>query len=181
MTWIGYAHIFGTVPEKPDPMFWNNDEEFDDTPFNDDGADDETMEEIRRERERINTLPVMLKARAIFELVRALVETFPDNDDMASHYREIMLCDAGTLGAKIAGAEGGDLYTLRMENAVQIKVAARNLLAQTSGLKMLGLSEPHYLQLLLDEVEEFRLLFVEWVASFDKSRDIRDDWGLFYS
>lgn len=58
-------------------MFWNNDEEFDDTPFNEDGADDETMEEIRRERDRINTLPVMLKARAIFELVRALVETFP--------------------------------------------------------------------------------------------------------
>jgi hypothetical protein len=100
---------------------------------------------------------------------------------MSCHYREIMLSDAGTLSSKIANAEGGDFYTLRMENAVLVKVAARNLLAQTSGLRMLGLSEPHYLQLLRDEVEEFRLLFVEWVTGFDKSKDIRDDWGLFYS
>lgn len=125
-------------------------------------------------------MPVMLKAKQIYELVRALVETFPDDDDMASHYREIMLCDAGTLGAKIAGAVGGDLFTIRMENAVQIKIAARNLLAQTSGLRMLGISEPHYLQLLRDEVEEFRLLFIDWVSGFDRSKDVQDDWGLFY-
>ena len=162
-------------------MFWNNDDDFEESSFNDDQANQEAMHEIRREHDRIFSLPVMKKANQIFDLVRALVETLPDNDDMACHYREIMLSDAGTLSSKIANAEGGDFYTLRMENAVLVKVAARNLLAQTSGLRMLGLSEPHYLQLLRDEVEEFRLLFVEWVTGFDKSKDIRDDWGLFYS
>jgi hypothetical protein len=162
-------------------MFWNNDDDFDESPFDDEGANDEALQEIKKEHERIYAMPVMLKAKQIYELVRALVETFPDDDDMASHYREIMLCDAGTLGAKIAGAEGGDLFTIRMENAVQIKIAARNLLAQTSGLRMLGISEPHYLQLLRDEVEEFRLLFIDWVSGFDRTRDIQDDWGLFYA
>lgn len=161
-------------------MFWNNDEDFDDASFDDEGANDEALHEIKKEQHRIYSMPIMRKAKQIYELVRALVETFPEEDDMAAHYREIMLCDAGILGAKIAGAEGADFYTLRMENAVQIKIAAKNLIAQTSGLKMLGISEPHYLQLLRDEIEDFRLLFVDWVNTFDRTRDFQDDWGLFY-
>ncbi|MBL0095756.1 MAG: hypothetical protein IPP46_04160 [Bacteroidetes bacterium] len=160
-------------------MFWNNNDDFDEASF-DDEVNDEARSEIKKEHERIYSLPVMIKANQIFDLVHALVETFKEEDDLVVHYREIMFCDAGILGAKIAGAESGDIYTLRMENAVQIKLAARNLLVQTSGLRMLGISEPHYLQLLRDEIEEFRLFFVDWVNSFDKTKDIPDDWGLFY-
>lgn len=162
-------------------MFWNADEDAEDAAFNDDQANDEALREIRREHLRINNLPVMKKARHLYVLVRAVVETLPDEDDMAAHFREIMLTDAATLGAKIATAEGGDFYTLRMENAVLVKVAARNLLTQLSGLSLLGFSAPHYLQLIREEIEEFRLLFVDWVRTFDASRDIQDDWGLFYS
>jgi hypothetical protein len=160
-------------------MFWNNNDDFDEASF-DDEMNDEALNEIKKEHDRIYSMPIMMKAKQIFDLVNALAETFEDDDDLVVHYREIMFCDAGILGAKIAGAESGDIYTLRMENAVQIKLAARNLLVQTSGLRMLGISEPHYLQLLRDEIEEFRLLFVDWVNSFDKTKDIPDDWGLFY-
>ena len=91
----------------------------------------------------------------------------------------IMLDDALTLVTKIAGAESGDLYTLRMENAVFIKVAARNILTQLSGLSMLGMIEPRYMELLRAEIEEFRLFFIDWIDTFDKSKDIPDNWGLF--
>jgi len=67
-----------------------------------------------------------------------------------------------------------------MENAVLVKVAARNLLTQASGLKMMFLVDERYLQVLRNEIEEFRFMFVEWVQSFDKSKDIQDNWGLFY-
>jgi hypothetical protein len=37
-----------------------------------------------------------------------------------------------------------------------------------------------YLDLLRNEIEEFRLIFIDWVQSFDKTNDIPDNWGLFY-
>ncbi|MBC8155003.1 MAG: hypothetical protein H7Z72_19085, partial [Bacteroidetes bacterium] len=81
---------------------------------------------------------------------------------------------------KIVGAEGGDLYTLRMENAVIVKIHARELLAQTSYCKAERLADPAYLLVLRDEIEAFRELFVEWINSFDKDNDVPDEWGLFY-
>ncbi|MES2778715.1 MAG: hypothetical protein V4651_02355 [Bacteroidota bacterium] len=106
-----------------------------------------------------------------------------DEEDVKSfgeHYKSIMMEDVMIINAKLRGAEGGDLYSIRMENAVIIKVHAMSLLTATSGLKMMGLSNNKYLQLLRDEIEEFRKLFLEWINSFDKTNDIPDGWGLFY-
>jgi hypothetical protein len=106
-----------------------------------------------------------------------------DEEDLKSfgeHYKGIMMEDVMIINAKLRGAEGGDLYSIRMENAVIIKVHAMSLLTATSGLKMMGLSNNKYLQLLRDEIEEFRKLFVEWVNTFDKTNDIPDVWGLFF-
>ncbi len=161
-------------------MSWN--EEDDDFEFGGlDGqeSDEGALEDIRQDDERIQNLPIMIMANQILETVEALIETLPE-DDIANHYKRIMIEDALVLAPKIAGAESADLYTLRMENAVMVKMAARDLLTQTSGLKMMGLSEPGYLEVLRSEMEDFRELFVVWVKSFDKSKDIKDNWGLFY-
>lgn len=106
-----------------------------------------------------------------------------DEEDVRSfgeHYKSIMMEDVMIINAKLRGAEGGNLYSIRMENAVIIKVHAMSLLTATSGLKMMGLSNNKYLQLLRDEIEEFRKLFVDWINTFDKTHDIPDGWGLFY-
>lgn len=100
--------------------------------------------------------------------------------DFGEHYKSTMMEDVMIINAKLRGAEAGDLYSLRMENAVIIKVHAVSLLTTTSGLRMMGLSNNKYLQLLRDEIEEFRKLFVEWINSFDKTNDIPDGWGLFF-
>ena len=124
-------------------------------------------------------MPLFKSAENTRKLTSSLIETINENDD-ALMMKDQMLLNAFMLGAKIAGAEGGDLYTLRMENAVIIKIHARELLTQTSYCKLENLSKPEYLKLLRDEIEVFRKLFVEWVNTFDKENDIKDDWGLFY-
>ncbi|MEM7369969.1 MAG: hypothetical protein AAF587_15290 [Bacteroidota bacterium] len=124
-------------------------------------------------------LPIYQKATEIFELVNALTALIPDDNKMLVHSRDFMLADAGTIKAKIAGAEGGDLYSIRMENATLIRKAARELVTQLQGLRMYGFDAPEYFQLLRDEMEEFRVLFVEWVESFDPWNYILDRWGLF--
>ena len=161
-------------------MAWNEeDDDFDFGGLEDQESDEGALEDIRREDERIQNLPIMIMENQVLETVEAIIETLPD-DDISNHYKRILIEDALVIAPKIAGAEGADLYTLRMENAVFVKVAARNLLTQTSGLKMMGLSEPKYLGVLQSEMESFRELFVDWVKTFDKAKDIKDSWGLFY-
>jgi hypothetical protein len=179
--------------------------------------DEYNDEEMQREHERVENLPIVLKANELYDLVLALIETFdmtgsnnpdepfededPDDyideedDDFdeeeaeeldeedvktfAEHYKGVMMEDVMMIGAKLRGAEGISFYSAKMENAVVIKLHAVSLLTSTSGLKMMGLSDNKYLQLLRDEIEAFRKLFVEWIAGFDKTTDIPDGWELF--
>lgn len=149
--------------------------------LNDMDEDDfkEAEEEIKNERKRLKEMPLYKSAVNIRKMTTSLAETINEEDD-ALMMKEQMLMNAFMLGPKIAGAEAGDLYTLRMENAVIIKIHARELLTQTSFCKAEKLSKPEYLKLLRDEIENFRKHFVDWVKTFDKENDIKDDWGLFY-
>lgn len=171
------------MPEDKDPFddeLDDDDDEGEEGDFNpEDYFDDIDDEELNRNMDSHRELPVFKKAEQIRELTMRIIDTFDPEKDIFQ-MKEQMLLNACTLGAKIAGAEGGDFYTLRMENAVVIKMHARELQTQTSLCRAEKLCNQEYLQLLRDEIEEFRKLFVEWVKSFDKLNDIRDDWGLFY-
>jgi len=87
--------------------------------------------------------------------------------------------DALIIPAKIIGAEAADWYDLRMENAALIRKAARDLYVQAGSLRHHGIENIEYADLLRKEIDEFRLLFIDWVASFDVWNYIKDDWGLF--
>jgi hypothetical protein len=126
-------------------------------------------------RENYEKLPVFIKAREIGEITRTIVDTIDAERDLFN-MKEFMLTNAYILGAKIAAAEGGDLYSIRMENAVLIKIAARELLTQTTMCKHEKLCNQEYLQLLRNEIENFRLLYLAWIQTFDKSNDIEDGW-----
>lgn len=124
-------------------------------------------------------LPIWKKAMEIVELVDHILEAAQEGNKMLQHQIGNMQADAMTIPTKIAGAEAGDLYDLRMENAAIIRKAARDLLLGLRGLEMFGYSEPQYFDLLRNEMEEFRLLFIDWVAGFDQSNYVIDRWGLF--
>jgi len=122
-------------------------------------------------------MPVFLKAKEIADITRTMCELIDEEKDEL-HMRELMLENAYILGAKIAGAEGGDLYSIRFDNATIIKLHARELLAQTSLLRAEKLVEEKYIDMLRAEIEEFRVLFIEWVKGFDKNNDIKDEWDI---
>jgi hypothetical protein len=161
---------------------WSNEEEhvlFNELEF----EDEDEAREWKEEKKRMNAyreMPVFKKAWAIAELTRRLVETFDEQRDEL-HVGEQMINNAYMLGAKISVAEAADLFTLRMENAVIIKMAARELLAETSLCKAEKLADPVYLQLLRDELEEFRKLLNGWIKTFDPLNDIPDDWAIGFN
>ena len=87
--------------------------------------------------------------------------------------------DAALLTVKVSGAEAGDLYDIRMENAAIIRKAARDLSTHCTTLELYGFTETQYLILIREALEAYKFLFREWVQGFDPWNYILDDWGLF--
>ena len=122
--------------------------------------------------------PIYQKAEEIIHLTRALVETM-DQEHTFAEIGNQMVEDAYILGAKIAGATGLDIYSDKMEKAVLIKVSACSLQASTTFCSEEGLADPEHLRVLSDEIENFRVLFVDWINTFHECEDYDDGWGLF--
>ncbi|WP_042564424.1 hypothetical protein [Flavobacterium sp. MEB061] len=133
------------------------------------------------EADKTDNMPIYQKAEQIFRLTEGLVQIIPvENEFLQETTVRYMLENAMLIPVKIAGAEGGDLYDLRMENAAIIRRAARELYVQAGSLRFEeGITDKDYIELLRNTIEEFRLLFIDWVASFDVWNYIKDSWGLF--
>lgn len=124
-------------------------------------------------------LPLFLKAQEILETVTTIADLIPEDniflEEMRRHLRE----NALTIPAKIAGAEAVELWDIKMENAAVIRKCARELNVLYHTLQMFGFEEASYYKIVRRQIEEFRLLFREWVAGFNPKHFITDEWGLF--
>jgi hypothetical protein len=136
---------------------------------------------MNNKRDELEQFPLYQKAEQIFKITQGIIEIIPaDNDFLQETTVQFMLEDAMIIPAKIAGAYGVDLYDLKMENATIIRKAARDLYVHAGSLRFEDdIQDKDYIYLLRDEIDEFRLLFIDWVESFDVWNYIKDDWGLF--
>lgn len=140
-------------------------------------------------KEAWEKLPIFMKAMEIQKIVDHIVKAVENSEiEFEEKFEEQMIKsnldylrqNSLIIPAKIAGAGGEDmLYDIKMENAAIIRKAARELITDARGLQMNGYKDIEYLDLLRREIEEFRLLFAEWVKSFDCWNYIIDRWGLF--
>jgi len=125
-------------------------------------------------------LPIYKQAELIFQLVQSLVASLPENDEYIQATKHMMVEDAMIIPAKIAGAEGGDLYSIRMQNAAIIRDHAMHLYTQVGSLRMhKEYKDLEYVKLIRKEIDTFRLLFINWVESFDTNNHFWDEWELF--
>lgn len=124
-------------------------------------------------------MPIFLKGREIFDLTTQIVALIPEDNDMLQSVKAFMLEDAALLSVKVAGAEAAELYDMKMECAAIIRKAGRDMLAHCSSLEMFDFKETHYLRLIREAIEEYRLLFIMWVKGFDPWTYTIDRWGLF--
>jgi hypothetical protein len=146
------------------------------------------QDEERKSFEDIQKMPIFIKANELLDLVTEIVKVAETEisdssknteERMFGHYLQFLMENAYLIPAKIAGAEGVEIYDLKMENAAIIRKAARELLTHSTGLSFNGFKSTDYIQLLRDGVEEFRVLFAAWVKTFDPWNYIIDRWGLF--
>ncbi len=139
-------------------------------------------------RDRLHKMPLYKKAKEILKLVEHITETVEKTDikfehefeaEMMEHNIEYMRENAMIIPAKIARCSGDTFYDHLMENAAIIRKAAREIITDARGIQMHGFKQIEYLDLLRNEIEEFRILFAQWVKTFDKWNYIIDRWGLF--
>ena len=123
--------------------------------------------------------PLYRKGNEIMDVVRHIGSLIPEDNEHLQSIKGFMISDAAQLMVKVAGAHRIGLYDLKMEAATIIRKAARDLVVHSHSLKRLGFKEVEYFKIVRELVEEYRLLFIEWVASFDKWDYIIDRWGLF--
>lgn len=130
--------------------------------------------------DELKQIPIYQKALLIVHLVQSLVASLPEEDDYIQETKHLMLENAMLLPAKIAGAEGGDLYSIRMQNAAIIRDHAMHLYVQVGSLRF---HEPYkdldYVKLIRSEIDAFRLLFIDWIKHFNPSNYFWDEWELF--
>ena len=119
------------------------------------------------------------KGNEIIDVVSKIADLIPEDSPKLQSIKDMMLSDAMTLVAKVRGAEGGDLYDIRMENAAIIRKAARDLMVSNHSLEMFGFKYVEYFDIVRELIEEYRLIFIRWVESFDQWNYIIDRWGLF--
>jgi len=119
------------------------------------------------------------KAMDIVQMVLALKAHIDPDDEMQKDTMQFMIADAMQIPVKLSGAMGVGLYDVKMENAAIIRKCAREVMVSTNGFRGISKETDEYLDLLRAEIEEFRLLFVDWVATFDPWNYIIDRWGLF--
>ncbi len=124
-------------------------------------------------------LPIYKKGWEIYEVVDQICQLIPEDNEHLGYVKSIMLEDAMLLTVKVAGATGGGLYDIKMEAATIIRKAANNLMIQNHSLGMFGFEHVEYFQIVRDLLEEYRLLFIDWVSNFDRWNYVIDRWGLF--
>jgi hypothetical protein len=129
--------------------------------------------------DKYRRLPIFKKAEEILELAGIIVEAIKE-DEKKEHFAKEILSNAMIIGVKVAGAEGGSLYSLRMQNAVIIKLAVQDMMNAVICTEMFDINEEDYVDLMREKVEEFRLEFVKWIRGFDKTIDIPDNWAIRY-
>ncbi len=118
-------------------------------------------------------LEVLQTVYTIFDLVK---EDEKEENALLKDAVRIMLEDAQIALAKIAGAEGAELYGLKIENAYIIKSHARNIQATSNLLEMSEEIDDSYIQLLRNQVNDFRQAFLDWVHGFDPTNDVKGEW-----
>ena len=130
--------------------------------------------------EKYANIPIWKKAEEIFKLIEALGSVLPEDDDYIQSSKEIMLADIMIISSKIVGAEAGNEYTIRMQNAAIIRHHAMSLHLTVGSLRMHESFTDHdYVKVIRKEIDDFRELFVAWKNGFDASNHYWDELELF--
>lgn len=157
--------------------------EWDDEEFKD---EDEEGEEWKPNPTREACKKMYLQWQQVMTMLNGAIEMIesPETEEATAFPKEfwdehlaMIRGDGFQVAVKIKSSETG-LYVIRMENASIIRKNAQFIYSSLLSLMAEKLIEESYVRAIRKEIDVFRELFKEWVATFEKDEFI-DEWGLF--
>ena len=119
------------------------------------------------------------KAIDILNLSQTICDVLPERKH-AEVTPSLMMGNTNTVTTKIKGTMAAhDVYSLVMENAVIIKVNMGQLKDWLWACEAIHNVEERYVDVLKNEIKTFKKIFIQWVGSFNKKRDLPYEWHLF--
>ncbi len=119
------------------------------------------------------------KWREIVFVLKGLLSTIAEGDDGFHSYTAAqVLQDAYLIGAKIISSEAGGIYIIRMGNAAVVRELAMGIYSSLLLFIEDDIIDEGHIRVTRNEIDNFRLLFIEWVNTFQKD-ECEDEWGLF--
>lgn len=131
------------------------------------------------ELKKVENLHIYVKGEEILDVIHHIGKLIPKDNTRLQKVKVKMYNDAMQLTVKVAIAESGRLYDIKMQCAAIIRKAAQDLMLTTNSLEMLDFKNVEYISIMQDLIEEYRILFINWVAKFDQKNHGIDRWGLF--
>lgn len=143
------------------------------------------------EGESWKTNPTTEACKALYEKWREIVSMLTgalgtmkdladakEDDSFIAEQKAMVLGEAYEAGAKIRSSEAGKMYILRMENAGIIRKNAQFVKSSVLNLMMEGEVDEEHGEIIRNEIDAFRQMFISWVNTFEKD-EYTDDWGLY--
>ena len=129
---------------------------------------------------KVRQTEIYRKSEEIFQTIRTITDLIPEDNVFLQETKRNMLENIMVIQAKLASGIPARLWDLKMENAAIIRKNARELMVMYHSLTAFGFEEAKYYLIVREQLEEFRLLFRDWVSTFNPKHFITDEWGLFY-
>ncbi len=123
--------------------------------------------------------PLYKKAEEIDDTLKSISKLIPDTKVLLVFMNGLILKASGRITTNLIRAEESKRYDRKMYCAALIRGACLEVSGLGEEFRKRGFSDSKYFNIVDRLVEEFRILFLEWVASFDRSQFITDRWGLF--
>ncbi len=140
-------------------------------------AGKEAIRAILSEDARVQALPIIRKAGMINDLIITFSETLGDGD-IENQYKKVLRIASFEMSNKLVIAENSPYYNEKIENSILVKIAAKKVLNQLAGMEVIGIINIEYSKLIREEIEGFRLLFMEWINSFERKTILSDGWDI---
>ncbi len=150
--------------------------------WEDDDFEDDEAEGWKKQEGRQAVKLLYEHWRDFFGLIIALADNLCGEEENTGSHEELIQKmiyeNAMIIAPKLISAAHADMFMVQMENAAIIRTNARQLMEQIMFSEMMGFISSDYKKVMEEAMMEFKALFKNWVATFQKD-EFEDDWGLF--
>ncbi|WP_333852009.1 hypothetical protein [Epilithonimonas sp.] len=123
--------------------------------------------------------PLYQKAEEIDDTLKSIAKLIPEKKVFLVFMNGLIIKASGRITHNLIKAEENKRYDRKMYSAALVRSACLEISGLGEEFRKRGFSDSKYFSIVDRQIEEFRILFLEWVASFDSKQFITDKWGIF--